>query len=165
MLEPVTFPFTLRTGSFQVDFEQRLYTIMSYITRVIAKIKWGKVAKLLGFSIGAGLLLIYVLSLLFKIGPVVYLLGMLLASVVSDFAMAWESETAIAAGKVKLQNEIVGNFAIANEDFSEQNGQYKGKVRIGFEYWEAVSDSRILSGSKVRVSRRDGLTLNVETNP
>ena len=135
---------------------------MSYISRAIATKQWGKAATLFGVSIVAGALVIYVLSYFFEIGAIEYLLVFLLVTVAGDFVLAWENERAIAAGKVKLHNEIIGGVAVASEEFLEQEGKFHGKIRVGSECWAAVSQSPISTGAQVRVSGRDGLVLHVE---
>lgn len=52
---------------------------------------------------------------------------------------------------------MIGTTAIALEDFDGQ-----GQVRVFSENWNAVSDQAIEKGSKVKVTKVDGLTLEVK---
>jgi membrane-bound ClpP family serine protease len=86
-------------------------------------------------------------------------------SALSDAFLAWENERAIAEGRSKLFNEIVGESAVVETSFSAQGSQFQGKVKLGLARWSANSDRPLLAGEKVRISARQGLLLQVERPP
>lgn len=135
---------------------------MSYLAQQIVNRRWRRIVIYLGAVVVGGALVLYGLSLFINIGIIEFVLAVLVVSVIGDFVLVWSNERSIADGTAKLHNEIVGKFAEADEDFQENSGQFKGKVHIGIECWAAISDSQILSGTKVRIIRRVGLVLNVE---
>ena len=56
---------------------------------------------------------------------------------------------------------MIGDAAIACEDFTPQDGQYIGKVRSHGELWKAVSAAAVPSDAPLRVTGRERLTLIV----
>jgi len=135
---------------------------MSYLRRAIANKQWGKVVKLFSLGIVVGIILFFGLRFLFEIGTIEFLLAVLFLTFIGDFVLAWDIERGIKQGNVKLKNDIIGNIVVADEEFLEYDGRFKGKVRIGLERWTAFSDSPISAGAQVTVSGRDGLILHVE---
>lgn len=90
------------------------------------------------------------------------LLIVLLYSGLSDALMAWENERAIAEGKSKLFNEIIGESAVVEESFSAQGRHFQGNVKLGLARWSAHSEKPLRAGEKVRISARRRLLLEVE---
>lgn len=58
---------------------------------------------------------------------------------------------------VSGQEELVGAIAEATEDFNEQ-----GYIHLHGESWNAITDTPIKKGQKIKVTKMEGLTLNVE---
>jgi membrane-bound ClpP family serine protease len=56
--------------------------------------------------------------------------------------------------------KIIGDIGEAKTDIFTE-----GSVQVGSELWSARSDALIPSGSKVRIVKRDGFTLEVEPAP
>jgi membrane-bound serine protease (ClpP class) len=59
---------------------------------------------------------------------------------------------------------LVGEQAVAQDEFTEQEDRFVGQVHVHGEFWRALSPIRIARGQHVRVAGRDGLTLLVDTN-
>ena len=130
--------------------------------RAVARFRWGKIALL---GAGAGFALIVFLGWggwFEQLGIVDIAILLLFASAVSDVLLAWENERAIAQGKTRLYNDVVGDLVVADGTFVAQGERFGGKVRLGMERWAAVSDSPVPAGEKVRISGRQGLVLQVE---
>jgi membrane-bound serine protease (ClpP class) len=88
------------------------------------------------------------------IGAIAVAGGLILAGIVWIFSRARRRPVVTGA------EQIVGSIAEADEDFSD-----RGRVRLGSEYWNAVSRVPVRAGQKVRVVSMDGLRLNVEPLP
>ena len=54
--------------------------------------------------------------------------------------------------------------AVAEDSFEQQEGEYRGHVRMNGERWHAVSNEPINDGTSVKVLSADGLTLHVEAS-
>jgi hypothetical protein len=54
-----------------------------------------------------------------------------------------------------------GTPALAAEEFSPEDGYYRGLVRTHGELWKAVSQKPVAAGQELEVERREGLTLHV----
>jgi len=71
--------------------------------------------------------------------------------------------TIYAIGRVHIRKTstgyagMVGEIATVVDDLNPE-----GKVMIAGEYWNAIADSRISSGSKVKVTKAENLALRVE---
>lgn len=61
---------------------------------------------------------------------------------------------------VSGQEELIGSQALVMNDFAA-----RGTVRLHSETWQAMSDSRLHKGQKVKVTGIQGLTLKVEPVP
>ncbi len=59
---------------------------------------------------------------------------------------------------------LVGQQAVAQDDFGQQNHGFVGQVRVHGENWRALSTSHVTSGEHVWIAGREGLTLLVDTN-
>ncbi len=59
--------------------------------------------------------------------------------------------------------QMAGATAVALDDFAEQNGIYRGHVRLSAERWNAFAEHPINIDQHVRVVRVKGLLLQVET--
>ncbi|MFC2085693.1 nodulation protein NfeD [Bacteroidota bacterium] len=56
---------------------------------------------------------------------------------------------------------MIGEMAIADEDFTPHNEHYRGRVLVHGELWQAACDRPISSGSELIVTSCEGLTLSV----
>jgi membrane protein implicated in regulation of membrane protease activity len=63
---------------------------------------------------------------------------------------------------IPIENHIVGQLALATEDFSAGINRWTGKVRLRGEIWKAAANTPITQGSKVRVIAVEGLSLMVK---
>jgi membrane-bound serine protease (ClpP class) len=59
---------------------------------------------------------------------------------------------------------LIGQEAVAQEDFGPQHHEFEGQVRVHGETWRARSTSRVADGEHVRIAGREGLTLFVDTD-
>jgi membrane-bound serine protease (ClpP class) len=90
--------------------------------------------------------------------PVALATGLITVFLVSQVVKAQRS-------RVRTGGEaLVGQQAVAQDEFTEQEDAFVGQVHVHGEYWRALSPTHIASGQHVRVAGRDGLTLLVETN-
>lgn len=55
--------------------------------------------------------------------------------------------------------------AIADEDFVSDGSRYRGRVQTHGELWNAISETMVRAGEALKVTRRDGLTLHVQSAP
>jgi membrane-bound serine protease (ClpP class) len=88
------------------------------------------------------------------IGGIAVAGGLILAGIVWIFSRSRRRPVVTGA------EQIVGSIAQAEEDFAGQ-----GRVRLGSEYWNAVSATPVRAGQRVRVVSMDGLQLKVEPLP
>jgi membrane-bound serine protease (ClpP class) len=56
---------------------------------------------------------------------------------------------------------LTGMQAVAEADFSPQDGQFAGTARVHGEIWKAVSPTPVAAGEAAEVQGREGLTLLV----
>ncbi len=120
------------------------------------------------FGTGAGLVLLVMMGWegwFEQLGVLDIAILLLFVSVLSDALLAWENERAIAQGKTRQFNDMVGKLAVAETTFSAQGERFGGKVRLGMERWAALSNDPVSAGEKVRTSGRRGLVLEVERLP
>lgn len=80
--------------------------------------------------------------------------GLILVGIVWIFSRARRRPVVTGA------EQIVGSIGEADENFSG-----RGRVRLGSEYWNAISRVPVRAGQKVRVVSMDGLLLNIEPLP
>lgn len=66
---------------------------------------------------------------------------------------------------VSGSEQIVHERVMALDTFREQDGRYKGHVRLSGERWNAVSQAPVKTGDRLHVSRIEGLTVHVEPEP
>jgi len=59
---------------------------------------------------------------------------------------------------------LIGDEAVADETFAQDDGVFRGAVRIHGERWRAVSEQPLQSGETCQVSGRDGLLLFVNAS-
>ncbi|MFZ2098162.1 MAG: NfeD family protein [Anaerolineales bacterium] len=89
--------------------------------------------------------------------------NLILAIIVSILASGylWIATTKVLEAEKMLPRhdlaKLIGEFGEARTDIYDE-----GSVQVGSELWSAHSQVRILSGSKVRVVKREGFILDVE---
>jgi membrane-bound serine protease (ClpP class) len=67
-------------------------------------------------------------------------------------------------GHVQTGSEgLVGLSATASDSFIEEGGHFAGLVQVHGELWRGVSQGPVAAGETIKIRRRDGLTLHVET--
>lgn len=66
---------------------------------------------------------------------------------------------------VSGSEQIVHEHATALDEFQEQDGRYRGHVRLTGERWNAVSQTAVKAGDRLHVASIEGLTVHVEPDP
>lgn len=67
--------------------------------------------------------------------------------------------------KVQTGSEaLLGTLAVSVGEFTPQDGQYRGTVRVHGELWTAIASQPVEAEQSVRICGQDGLTLNVEAD-
>lgn len=97
----------------------------------------------------------------FEVGFIAWILTMFGLIALGDLVMAWENGRAIASGRVKLWNEIVGETVVVTQAFTHESGKYHGFVRLGAERWAAESSVALSEGARARIIGKEGLSLRV----
>jgi len=65
---------------------------------------------------------------------------------------------------VSGSEQIVHERVTALDDFQEDDGYFRGHVRMSGERWNAACKSPVGSGDKLRVTALEGLTVYVEAD-
>lgn len=89
----------------------------------------------------------------------------IIISITSDILIAFDNDRRNAAVDAKFhhKNELVGEFAYVLEEFKSDENENCGKIEINGEKWIASSnETGLLTGDKVRIIDRTGMTFIVE---
>jgi membrane-bound ClpP family serine protease len=114
---------------------------------------------LLGMVLGVVVMLL--VAWLFALGVVEFIVGVIAVSVVTDFAMVWFQERAIAQGRLTLHNDIIGRHGLVTGRFVAHGDVYRGTVTLGHERWNATSKEALQAGEGIIIVARDGLLVRV----
>lgn len=95
--------------------------------------------------------------------PVIAAVGT--GSVVAVGVLVRLAITAHRGAQVTGDPQLIGQWAVALEDFQMRDGQAHGQVRLLGEIWQARASGPVRLGERLRVRAREGLILDVEVEP
>lgn len=107
---------------------------------------------------GAGAWAVALLTLIFPLGVEIQLTVFLLVAVLSLFLLRRQLLSRRDRGAGELKDELVGSMGEVRVEITPQKS---GSVFAQGTSWEAVSDTTIAAGKRVRIVASDGLKLTV----
>lgn len=107
---------------------------------------------------GAGAWAVAILTLIFPLGVEIQLTVFLLVAVLSLFLLRRQLLSRRDRGAGELKDELVGSMGEVRVEISPHKS---GSVFAQGTSWEAVSDTTIAVGKRVRIVASDGLKLTV----